>query len=221
MIEMLWNRFRDFADLGQGWITRAFPAARNDDKKRKKWRKWETRSSVNPHGTAQIATWSDHRSLHGPITDLYMVRSQISTWSDQNKRFRIRIRCRIRISARGITHDLFLLSRFLPYPCPFPFRLQMLSPHKWPLIEICHGSFTFSHSSSAGSAFTVNAPVAGTLAAVTQSRSNLSYFAFTKHTHTHTPRARAHTHIQGLQITRGKVCWSCPAVKRNGNTSCH
>ena len=58
----------------------------------------EVPPSVNPNGTAQIATWSD-----------------------QSKRFRIRIRCRIRIRAHGIMHYLFLLSRFLPSSFPYPY----------------------------------------------------------------------------------------------------
>ena len=54
---------RDYAViLRYGWITRAFPPARkNGDKRHKKWRKWETRPSVNSYDSLR------HRSLRSPI----------------------------------------------------------------------------------------------------------------------------------------------------------
>ena len=57
----------------------------NGREKPKKWCRWRTHSSANPYSMAQIATWSD-----------------------QNKRFCIHIRCRISVHAQGIMHYFFL-----------------------------------------------------------------------------------------------------------------
>ena len=57
--ELLCFILHDFADLRhRGWITCAFPTARkNDERRHKKWRKWETRPSVHQHATTWVTTW--------------------------------------------------------------------------------------------------------------------------------------------------------------------